>query len=114
MVPVPYSNPDLIDPEEAYVASLSSCHMLTFLHLASRAGFVIDRYEDEAVGTMARNERGIPWVSEVALNPKITFSAEKTPSADELKQLHHRAHEHCFIANSVKSHVHVIPPSSQG
>src|SRR6185295_14738947 len=71
VVPAPYSNPANVDPEEAYVASISSCHMLTFLYLASKQGFVIDAYEDQAVGTMAKNEHGLPWVNSVTLHPKI-------------------------------------------
>src|SRR3974390_2583919 len=69
VVPVPWSNPKCVDPEEAFVAAISSCHMLTFLWLASKQGFQIDSYEDEAVGAMAKNEKGVPWVNSVALNP---------------------------------------------
>ena len=76
VVPVPFSNPAHVDPEEAFVASISSCHMLTFLFLASKQGFQIDSYEDEAVGVMAKNEKGVPWVSLVTLNPKIVYSGE--------------------------------------
>src|SRR5713101_8397702 len=72
VVPVPYSNPAHVDPEEAFVASLSSCHMLTYLYLASKQGFQVDSYEDEAVGSMAKDERGVPWVSSITLDPKIT------------------------------------------
>jgi organic hydroperoxide reductase OsmC/OhrA len=106
-VPAPYSNPAGIDPEEAFVAAISSCHMLTYLYLASRHGFQIDSYEDEAVGVMTKNERGIPWVSSVALHPKITYSGERQPSAEEVQELHHQAHEQCFIANSIKTEVQV-------
>lgn len=105
VVPVPYSNPANVDPEEAFVASLSSCHMLTFVYLAGRQGFQIDNYEDEAVGTMIKNEKGVPWMNLVTLNPKITYSGEKRPSPDEEKRLHHLAHEQCYIANSVKTEV---------
>src|SRR5439155_1707760 len=105
VVPVPYSNPAHIDPEEAFVASISSCHMLTFLFVASKQGFQLDSYEDEAVGTMTKNEKGIPWVSLVTLNPKIVYSGEKLPTQSEQEHLHHLAHEQCFIANSVKTKV---------
>lgn len=105
VVPAPWSDPALIDPEEAFVASLSSCHMLTFLFVAARAGFVVASYEDAAVGEMAKTEKGIPWVSKVTLHPKITYSGEKQPTAEELAKLHHVAHEQCFIANSVKTEV---------
>jgi len=105
VVPPPFSNPAFVDPEEAFVASLSSCHMLTFVYLAQRAGFAVDRYEDEAVGVMTKNERGVPWISKVTLHPQIAFSGDKQPSHDDLARLHHDAHAQCFIANSVKTDV---------
>jgi len=107
VVPAPYSNPANVDPEEAYVASISSCHMLTFLYLASKQGFQVDSYEDEAVGLMSKNEKGAAWVSSVTLNPKITYSGEKLPSPEDEVHLHHLAHEQCFIANSVKTTITV-------
>jgi organic hydroperoxide reductase OsmC/OhrA len=106
-VPAPYSNPANVDPEEAFVAAISSCHMLTFVFLASRQGFQVDSYADDAVGVMTRNEKGIPWVGEVTLRPKIVFSGEKRPSPADEANLHHAAHEQCFIANSVKTQVNV-------
>jgi len=111
VVPVPYSNPANIDPEEAYVASISSCHMLTFLFVASKQGFIVDSYEDEAVGSMTKNDRGVPWIASVTLNPKIAFSGDKRPTETELEQLHHHAHEQCFIANSVKTEITVSSPA---
>jgi organic hydroperoxide reductase OsmC/OhrA len=105
VVPVPYSNPANVDPEEAFVASISSCHMLTFLFLAQKGGFQIDSYEDEAVGVVTKNEANKMWVSTVTLNPKIAFSGEKMPSPEDLDRLHHLSHENCFIANSVKTAV---------
>ncbi len=81
--------------------------MLTFLYYAYRQGFQVDRYEDEAVGLMTRNEKGIPWVSEVKLHPKIVYSGQKLPSASDEQRLHHEAHEQCFIANSIKTQVQV-------
>jgi organic hydroperoxide reductase OsmC/OhrA len=107
VVPAPWSNPACVDPEEAFVAAIASCHMLTFLHLASKQGFQIDCYEDEAVGTMTRNEKGVPWISSVVLHPKIVFSGEKIPVPADEKRLHHLAHEQCFIANSVKTEITV-------
>jgi organic hydroperoxide reductase OsmC/OhrA len=104
VVPAPHSNPAGVDPEEAYVASISSCHMLTFLWLASKAGYSVKSYEDHAVGTMTKNERRVPWVSSVVLEPRIEFQGT-APSADVLADLHHRAHEGCFIANSVKTEI---------
>ena len=107
VVPVPFSNPAHVDPEEAFVAAASSCHMLSFVYLAARQGFQVDSYEDTAVGTMTKNERGIPWVSSIQLNPKIIFSGEKRPTPEELQHLHHLAHDQCYIANSIKTQVTV-------
>jgi organic hydroperoxide reductase OsmC/OhrA len=104
-VPLPYSRADAVDPEEAFVASLSSCHMLFFLWLAAKAGFVVDSYEDHALGVMTKNERGKLFVSKVTLDPRIVFSGDKRPSQDEIAELHHRSHEECFIANSVRTEV---------
>jgi len=112
VVPAPYSSAAAVDPEEAFVAAIASCHMLTFLYLASRANVEVERYEDEAVGVMTKNERGVPWVSTVTLHPKISYSGENQPAPDVEKRLHHEAHEQCFIANSVKTVV-IIEPSSQ-
>ena len=106
-VRVPFSNPANVDPEEAFVASISSCHMLTYLYVASRKGFAISRYEDEAVGVMTKNEHGIPWVSSVVLHPRITYTDAKKPSREDESQMHHLAHEQCFIANSVKTEIKV-------
>jgi len=106
-VRVPFSNPANVDPEEAFVASLSSCHMLTYLYVASRKGFEISSYEDDAVGLMTKNERGTLWVSSVVLRPRISYAGTKTPTHEEEDQMHHAAHEGCFIANSVKTDVRV-------
>ena len=107
VVPAPYSNPAHVDPEEAFVASISSCHMLTFLFIASRQGFQVDSYEDEAIGVMTKNEKGAAWVSSVTLNPKIVYSGEKLPTPTDEEHLHHLAHEQCLIANSIKTEVTV-------
>jgi len=107
VVPLPFSDASAVDPEEALVAALSSCHMLTFLHEARKQGFAVLSYDDEAIGEMSKNERGVPWVSRVVLHPKLTFAAEKTPSPEELAHLHHLAHENCFVAQSVKTVVEV-------
>jgi len=107
VVRAPFSNPAHVDPEEAFVASISSCHMLTFLHVARLAGFEIVSYEDEAVGHMTPNERGVPWVSTVTLNPKIAYAGDKRPTPEEEARLHHRAHDDCFISQSVKTDVKV-------
>jgi organic hydroperoxide reductase OsmC/OhrA len=107
VVPTPFSNPANVDPEQAFVASLSSCHMLTFLFLAQKRGFQIDSYEDEAVGVVTKNETGAMWVSTVTLNPKIAFTGDKLPSPADEEQLHEAAHKQCFIANSVKTEMKV-------
>lgn len=107
VVPAPSSNPANVDPEEAYVASLSSCHMLTFLYLASRRGFEVESYEDEATGVTSRNEGGATWVSSVILHPKIVYAGTRQPTAEEVQHLHHQAHEQCFIANSVKTAINI-------
>ena len=113
-VRLPFSKADAVDPEEALVASLSSCHMLTFLYLAAKGGYVIDSYEDKAVGVMTKNERGKLFVSRVALRPRIVFSGAKQPTAGELDELHHHAHEECYIANSVLTEVVVEPAPAAG
>ncbi len=107
VVPAPYSNAAHVDPEEAFVAAVSSCHMLTFLYLAYRESIQVDSYFDEAVGVMTKNEKGIPWVSLVTLRPKIAYSGEKLPTPAEERHLHHSAHEQCYIANSIKTEVRV-------
>jgi organic hydroperoxide reductase OsmC/OhrA len=101
----PYSKADAVDPEEALVAALSSCHMLTFLYFAQKQGFIVDSYDDDAVGIMTKNERGKLFVSEVRLRPRVVFSGAKRPSDTELTELHHHAHEECYIANSVLTEV---------
>jgi organic hydroperoxide reductase OsmC/OhrA len=105
--PAYLGNPANVDPEEAFVASLSSCHMLTFLAVACKKKFVMDEYTDEAVGHMEKNENGKLAITRVELHPKITFSGEKQPSEQELDEMHHFAHTECFIANSVKTKVTV-------
>ena len=102
VVPAPYSNPAHVDPEEAYVASLSSCHMLTFLYVASRAGHVVHSYTDEAVGTMIKGENGVPWISAVTLNPRIVYAPDKAPSPEQEAKLHEAAHHGCYISKCRK------------
>jgi organic hydroperoxide reductase OsmC/OhrA len=104
-VRLPFSVAEAVDPEEALVAALSSCHMLTFLYVAAKQGFVVDAYADEAVGEMTKNEHGKFWVSKVTLAPAIVFSGEKRPTTQQLDELHHLAHEECYIANSVKTEI---------
>jgi organic hydroperoxide reductase OsmC/OhrA len=109
VVPVPYSNPVAVDPEEAFVAAISSCHMLTYLYYASREGFQVESYDDHAVGHMTKDEKGVPWMSSVSLQPRIVYSGAKLPAAEDEERLHHVAHEQCYIANSIKTQVSVEP-----
>jgi organic hydroperoxide reductase OsmC/OhrA len=102
-VPLPWSNPSNVDSEEAFVAAVSSCHMLTFLFLTYKAGFQVDSYADEAIGIMTPNEKGVRWVSAITLHPKISYSGKRLPTPNEVAALHHLAHEQCFIASSVKT-----------
>lgn len=105
VVKLPLSREDAVDPEEMLVASLSSCHMLFFLDFASRGGFVIDSYVDEAEGEMGKDERGRIAMLRVVLSPTIAWSGEKQPSAAEIADLHHKSHEACYIANSFRGEV---------
>jgi organic hydroperoxide reductase OsmC/OhrA len=109
VVPVPMSNAAAVDPEEAFVASLSSCHMLFFLFHAAKKGFVVDRYEDAAVGTMGKDARGRTAMIKVALRPRVSWSGAARPSAQDIEAMHHQSHIDCFIANSVSSEVLVEP-----
>lgn len=109
VVPQPFSDPSAIDPEEALVSALSSCHMLWFLDIASRQGFVVDSYHDEARGVMTVNERRKLWLSSVTLSPKVVFSGTTLPTPADIERMHHEAHDECFIANSVKTDVQVVP-----
>jgi organic hydroperoxide reductase OsmC/OhrA len=109
VVRVPLSREDAVDPEEALVASASACHMLFFLDFARRAGFRVDSYVDAAEGTMTPNDKGKPFVSKITLRPKVTFSGEKRPTADEIAALHHKSHDDCFIANSLRADIAIEP-----
>ncbi|BFG76777.1 OsmC family protein [Paraburkholderia terrae] len=107
VVRVPFSDPAGVDPEEAYVAALSSCHMLWFLSIAAEQGYVVTSYRDEAEGTMAKNDAGKEVVTRVVLKPAVAFAGEKAPSDEALAHLHHLAHDACFLANSVKTVIDV-------
>ncbi|PYP75933.1 MAG: peroxiredoxin [Gemmatimonadetes bacterium] len=106
-VPAQFTDPSAVDPEEAFVASIASCHMLSFLPLAALAGFEVLRYEDDAVGHMTKNEQGRHWVAEVDLAPRITWAGGRAPSAEQEAEMHHRAHDECYIANSVRTVIRV-------
>jgi organic hydroperoxide reductase OsmC/OhrA len=107
VVPAPLSDPAGVDPEEAFVAAIASCHMLWFLSLAARQGFLVDHYRDHAVGILEKNDDGKQAITQVSLRPDIGFSGDKRPSPEELEALHHKAHENCFIANSVRTAISV-------
>jgi organic hydroperoxide reductase OsmC/OhrA len=109
VVKPPLSVEAAVDPEEALVASLSSCHMLFFLAIAAKRGFVVDRYQDEPVGVMGKNAAGKTAITQVTLRPLTAFAGEKRPSPDELAKMHHDAHEQCFIAHSVTAEVRCEP-----
>ncbi|HTH62265.1 MAG TPA: OsmC family protein [Paraburkholderia sp.] len=114
VVRVPLSDPAGVDPEEAYVAALSSCHMLWFLSIAADAGLAVDSYRDEASGVMAKNEAGNEWIARVVLRPHVVVRGETPVDRAALDALHHRAHEACFLANSVKTDVVVEGTVSVG
>ena len=107
VVRVPYSDPGGVDPEEALVASLSSCHMLFFLDFARRGGFVVDSYADEAAGVMEKGGDGRVQMTRVTLRPHVVFSGAKRPTAEAVEAMHHKAHEACYIANTVKSDIRI-------
>ncbi|MBP1473577.1 OsmC family protein [Frateuria sp. MAH-13] len=109
VVPVPLSDPSAVDPEEAFVASLASCHMLWFLSLAAGQGFRVDSYRDAAIGSMGRDGQGRTVMREVLLRPRVDFSGDTLPSREQVEQLHHQAHETCFLANSVRCDVRCEP-----
>ena len=107
VVPLPFSVEANVDPEEAFIAALSSCHMLTFLGIAAKQKYVIDSYVDDAIGVLEEDESGRSSVTKVTLRPDIVFSGIKIPTAKQLDKLHHLAHKNCFIANSVKTEIKV-------
>jgi organic hydroperoxide reductase OsmC/OhrA len=108
-VRVPLSDPSAVDPEELLVAAVASCHMLWFLSLAAKAGFLVDSYHDAAIGTQGRNAEGHDYLALVILRPDVRFSGERIPTHEEIESLHHQAHERCFIAYSVRAEVRCEP-----
>jgi organic hydroperoxide reductase OsmC/OhrA len=110
-VPAPYSEAANVDPEEAFVAAIASCHMLMFLFLAAKQGLEVRSYEDAAVGWMTPNDRGVPWVSRVELRPRVEYADGARPAAEVEAELHHRAHDGCYIANSVRTEIVVARDS---
>lgn len=98
-------DPTKVDPEQAFVASLSSCHMLTFLAICSMSRITVERYEDEAIGHLEKDSSGKPVITRVDLYPKVTFAEGQQPEAEKLEKLHEKAHRDCFLANSVKCEI---------
>ena len=113
IVPLPMSVAAAVDPEEAFVASLSSCHMLWFLSAAARRGFIVDSYQDHAIGIMEKDTTGRLAMTRATLRPKTQFSGVRRPTADDVLAIHHEAHDQCFIANSVKTDVRCEPAFSE-
>ena len=109
VVPLPFSDASAVDPEESFVASLSSCHMLWFLTMAVKRKFCVDRYFDAATGVMEKNAEGKMAMTVVTLRPEVTFSGANLPTREQIEHMHHRAHDECFIANSVKTDVRCEP-----
>ena len=109
VVPLPLSVAAAVDPEEAFVVSLSSCHMLSFLYVAAKRGFVVESYRDEAVGVLVKDSSGKMAMTRVTLRPEVDFGGDNRPTADEVVAMHHEAHEQCFIASSVKTDVRCEP-----
>jgi organic hydroperoxide reductase OsmC/OhrA len=109
IVPPPKSVAGNVDPEQAFVASLSSCHMLFFLSIAAKKGYVVDTYTDYAIGYLAKNDQGKYAMTRVRLRPQVSFSGDKLPTMAQNKKIHEESHEHCFIANSVTTEVIVEP-----
>ncbi|TCT04878.1 OsmC family protein [Paralcaligenes ureilyticus] len=109
VVPAPLSDKTAVDPEELFVSALSSCHMLWFLSIAAKQGFCVDQYLDKAAGVMGENTEGNWAMTLVTLKPEVSFSGEKIPTKAQLENMHHEAHEECFIANSVKTEVRCEP-----
>ena len=113
IVPLPMSVAAAVDPEEAFIASLSSCHLLWFLSIAARRGFIVDSYQDHAIGIMGKDATGRLAMTRVTLRPETQFSGAKRPTADDVLAMHHEAHDQCFIANSVKTDVRCEPAFSE-
>ncbi|HEY4370869.1 MAG TPA: OsmC family protein [Burkholderiales bacterium] len=108
-VPLPYSDPRGVDPEEALVAALASCHMLFFVGACARDGWVLDSYADEPVAAMSKNAAGKAYISRIVLRPRLVFSGENQPSPAQVAALHHWSHEECYIANSIRAEVVIEP-----
>lgn len=107
IVPFPYSSAQNIDPEEAFIASISSCHMLFFLSIAAKKGFIVNSYKDTAIGILSKNSNKLS-ITSVKLNPIVEFDGENQPDGNSLSEIHEESHEKCFIANSVKTEIDIV------
>ncbi len=112
VVPLPYSDESAVDPEEAFTAALSSCHMLSFLAIAAKRNAIVESYEDQAEYVMAKNADAILVVESVTLRPAVKFGGPPVPTSEQLAEMHALAHRECFLANSVKSKIEIIPRES--
>lgn len=113
VVPVPMSDASVIDPEEAFIAALSSCHMLFFLSIAARESYVIERYEDRAEGVLSKNDQGEMAMTHITLMPRVIFSGQhKVPEIRDIQKMHDQAHKRCFLANSIQSKINIIVDKS--
>jgi organic hydroperoxide reductase OsmC/OhrA len=112
IVPAPWSDASAVDPEEAFIAALSSCHMLWFLSLTAAQGFIVDSYSDDAVGHMREIAPNKLAIAEVVLRPRVMFASSHAATPEQVDALHHAAHERCFLANSVKTQIHIEPVQS--
>lgn len=105
IVPLPYSVAENVDPEEAFIASVSSCHMLFFLGIAAKRKYVIDSYVDDAIGIMEKDKDGNISMTKITLKPNIQFSGDRKPTMEQIEKMHHQSHKECFIANSIKTEI---------
>ncbi|PKO12726.1 MAG: peroxiredoxin [Chloroflexi bacterium HGW-Chloroflexi-10] len=110
VVPLPMSDETAVDPEEAFIAAISSCHMLWFLSIAAGKKYLVESYEDDAEGELRKNEEGKLAMTKVTLKPQVNFGGDNTPSREQIDEIHHLAHEKCFIASSVKTQISVLQP----
>ena len=109
IVPIPFSNPDLVDPEEAFLAAAASCHMLFFLSIAASQGYQIMAYNDQAEGILQKNDQNQLAFAQIALKPEVVCGGEKLPDESQMQKMHEQAHERCFIAQSIKASIKIFP-----
>jgi organic hydroperoxide reductase OsmC/OhrA len=110
VVRIPYSNPACVDPEEAFIAAIASCHMLFFLAIAAKHQFLVERYTDQAIGHLEKNENGKLAITDIRLHPVIVFAGDSLPTPAQIEEIHYQAHQECFLANSVKTPITILQP----